>query len=67
VKQSAHGGAPGRGRFARAGIEAQLHVRDRLWHSFFSDPDLPELRQAHRTVVAFFERHLAPPQEEAHP
>lgn len=52
---------------AQAGVEAELHVWEGMWHSFFSDPELPESRQAYRTIVAFFERHLAPPQEEAHP
>jgi len=53
---------------AQAGVEAELHVWEGMWHSFFSDPGLPESRQAYRTIVAFFERHLAaPPQEEAHP
>jgi len=53
---------------AQAGVEAELHVREGMWHSFFSDPELPESGQAYRTIVAFFERHLAaPPQEEAHP
>ena len=51
---------------AQAGVEAELHVWEGMWHSFFSDPELPESRQAYRTIVAFFERHLAPPQEEAH-
>jgi acetyl esterase/lipase len=52
---------------AQAGVEAELHVWEGMWHSFFSDPGLPESGQAYRTIVAFFERHLAPPQEEAHP
>jgi len=53
---------------AQAGVETELHVWEGMWHSFFSDPELPESRQAYRTIVAFFDRHLAaPPQEEAHP
>ena len=52
---------------SQAGVEAELHVWEGMWHAFFSDPELPESRQAYRTIVAFFERHLAPPQEEAHP
>lgn len=51
----------------QAGVPAELHVWEGMWHSFFSDPELPESQQAYRTIVAFFERHLAPPQEEAHP
>ncbi|MEI7037782.1 alpha/beta hydrolase [Fulvimonas yonginensis] len=51
---------------AQAGVEAELHVWEGMWHSFFSDPEPPESQQAYRTIVAFFERHLAPSQEEAH-
>jgi len=25
-----------------AGVEAELHVWDGMWHAFFFDPDLPE-------------------------
>lgn len=52
---------------SQAGVQTELHVWEGMWHSFFSDPELPESQQAYRTIVAFFERHLAPPQEEAHP
>jgi len=41
-----------------AGVEAELHVWEGMWHSFFSDPELPESRQAYRTIVEFFDRHL---------
>ncbi len=41
-----------------AGVEAELHVWDGLWHAFFFDPDLPESQQAYRVVVQFFDRHL---------
>jgi acetyl esterase/lipase len=52
----------------QAGVEAELHVWEGMWHSFFSDPELPESQQAYRTIVTFFERHLAAsPQEEIHP
>jgi len=42
----------------RAGVEAELHVWEGMWHSFFSDPELPESRQAYRTIADFFARHL---------
>lgn len=42
----------------QAGVPAELHVWEGMWHSFFSDPELPESRAAYRTIVAFFERHL---------
>jgi monoterpene epsilon-lactone hydrolase len=43
---------------ADAGVEAELHVWDGLWHAFFFDPDLPESQQVYRVVVRFFDRHL---------
>jgi len=26
----------------QAGVDAELHVYEGMWHSFFSDPELPE-------------------------
>lgn len=43
----------------QAGVPTELHVWDGMWHSFFSDPELPESQQAYRTIVAFFEHRLA--------
>jgi acetyl esterase/lipase len=43
----------------RAGVPTELHVWEGMWHSFFSDPELPESRQAYRTMVDFFGRRLA--------
>lgn len=50
----------------QAGVEAQLHVWDGMWHAFFMDPDLPESQEVYRVVVNFFQRHLGAPQH-AHP
>ncbi|MFC5527094.1 alpha/beta hydrolase [Rhodanobacter ginsengisoli] len=41
-----------------AGVDAELHVWDGMWHSFFSDPELPESREAYRVIVRFFDRKL---------
>jgi acetyl esterase/lipase len=41
-----------------AGVDAELHVWDGMWHAFFFDPDLPESQQVYRVVVNFFARHL---------
>ncbi len=41
-----------------AGVDAELHVWDGMWHSFFSDPELPESREAYKVIVDFFERKL---------
>jgi monoterpene epsilon-lactone hydrolase len=39
-----------------AGADAELHVRDGMWHSFFSAPEMPESREACTVIVDFFER-----------
>src|SRR3989440_712385 len=46
---------------SNAGVEAELHVWDGMWHAFFFDPDLPESKQVYRVVVQFFDRHLGAP------
>lgn len=46
---------------AEAGVDAELHVWDGMWHAFIMDPELPESQQAYRVVVKFFERHLGAP------
>ncbi len=43
---------------ANAGVEADLHVWDGMWHSFFSDPELPESKEAYAVMVKFFDAHL---------
>lgn len=43
---------------ANAGVEADLHVWDGMWHSFFSDPELPESKEAYAVMAKFFDRHL---------
>ncbi len=41
-----------------AGVDAELHVWDGMWHSFFSDPGMPESKEAYAVMVHFFDRHL---------
>jgi epsilon-lactone hydrolase len=43
---------------ARAGVDAELHVWDGMWHSFFSDPEMPESEEAYAVMVKFFDRRL---------
>ncbi|GLQ47210.1 esterase [Dyella lipolytica] len=43
----------------RAGAQTELHVWEGMWHSFFSDPELPESKEAYRTIVHFFLQHLS--------
>jgi epsilon-lactone hydrolase len=42
----------------QAGAQTELHVWEGMWHSFFSDPELPESKDAYRVIVRFFLRHL---------
>lgn len=41
-----------------AGVHTELHVWEGMWHSFFSDPQLPESQQAYRVIARFFLAHL---------
>jgi len=45
-------------RLVRAGVEADLHVWEGMWHGFFFDPDLPESKEVFDIVSWFFDRHL---------
>jgi monoterpene epsilon-lactone hydrolase len=43
---------------SRLGVDAELHVWEGMWHSFFVDPDLPESKEVYAVIVSFFDRHL---------
>jgi acetyl esterase/lipase len=43
---------------SQAGVTTQLQVWEGMWHSFFSDPQMPESRAAYETIVKFFDAHL---------
>ena len=43
---------------SQAGAEASLHVFDGLGHCFYYQAGLPEGRDAYRTMVRFFRKHL---------
>lgn len=43
----------------RAGVETELRLWEGMWHSFFSDPELPESKDAYRVIWRFFDRHLS--------
>ena len=45
--------------YLRAGVDAQLVVFEALPHAFWNDPTLPETKEAHQLMVAFFDKHLA--------
>ena len=50
---------------SKAGVDAELHVWDGMWHAFFMDPGLPESQEMFAVVVKFFDRHLGTPAEGA--
>ena len=41
-----------------AGVPTELHVWEGVWHSFFSDPELPESKAMYAVVTRFFDRKL---------
>lgn len=43
----------------KAGVQTELHVWEGMWHSFFSDPEMPESQDAYRVIVRFFLNHLS--------
>jgi len=45
-------------QLSSAGVETEMHIWDGMWHSFFSDPEMPESREAYAVMARFFDRHL---------
>lgn len=45
-------------QLVKAGVDADLHLWDGMWHAFFMDVDLPESREAFDVIAKFFDRHL---------
>ena len=45
-------------QLSKAGVDAELHVWEGLFHGFFYNPDVPESRDAYRMMITFFEKHL---------
>jgi acetyl esterase/lipase len=41
-----------------AGVEAELHVWEGLFHGFFYNTDVPESREVFDVIVRFFDQHL---------
>jgi acetyl esterase/lipase len=42
----------------QAGVNAELHVWDGMWHAFSIDYDMAESREAYTVIINFFDRHL---------
>jgi acetyl esterase/lipase len=45
-------------KLTKAGVDAELHLWDGLWHAFFMNPDLPESKEVYAVTVKFFDRRL---------
>lgn len=45
--------------YLRAGVDAQLVVFEALPHAFWNNPTLPETKEAHQLMAAFFDKQLA--------
>jgi len=42
----------------KAGVEADLHVWEGIFHGFLYNPDVPESRDTYDVIVNFFDKHL---------
>lgn len=42
----------------QAGVDVELRLWEGMWHSFFSDPELPESKDAYRVIWRFFDHRL---------
>lgn len=47
-------------RLVEAGVAAELHVFEAMWHDFPVSPAVPEAQAAWRQVARFFDAHLGP-------
>ena len=45
-------------QLSKAGVNAELHVWEGMFHGFFYNPDPPESQDAFNTMVRFFDTHL---------
>jgi epsilon-lactone hydrolase len=46
-------------QFVKAGVNADLHVWEGLFHGFFYNPDVPESRDCYDVIVKHFDRYMA--------
>jgi epsilon-lactone hydrolase len=46
------------GRLVRLGVTADLHIWEGMFHGFYTNPDVPESREAYNVMVRFFDKHL---------
>jgi len=46
-------------RLVKAGVDAELHVWEGLFHGFFYNADVPESKDCFNVILKFFDNHLA--------
>ncbi len=46
-------------QLVKAGVDAELHVWEGLFHGFFYNTDVPESKDCFDVILKFFDRHLA--------
>jgi len=46
-------------QFVKAGVNADLHVWEGLFHGFFYNPDVPESRECYNVILKHFDRYVA--------
>ncbi len=51
-------------QLSKAGVDAELHVWEGLFHGFFYNPDVPGSKEAYDVMIKFFEKHLGRPGKE---
>ncbi len=53
-------------QLVKAGVDAELHVWEGMFHGFFYNPDVPESREVFDVIATFFDRHLGKRPEGLH-
>lgn len=48
-------------QLVKAGVDAELHVWEGLFHGFFYNMEVPESKDAMNVILKFFDRHLGDP------
>jgi len=45
-------------QLTKAGVRADLHVMEGMWHAFFYSVGMPESKETYEMVGRFFDEHL---------
>lgn len=52
-------------QLVKAGVEADLHIWDGMWHAFYLDVDIPESKEMYEVAAKFFAAHLGSTEQAA--